>query len=296
MMKMRFAKTILLFLIFAFAQTQIGRSEESVRTILYFSLSSGFEHTTVRSDAGKASVSDIAITDVCKPVGIEVVCTKDGSVFEKDLKKYDAFVFQTSGELASGTKEHPEWALTEKGWKNLLKEIRTGKGFLGFHPTTDSNRSGGPLYENSPKEKVTEFTKLLGAEFTVHGPSQETTISVVEPSPIPWLKAKGKSFRMFDEWYVHKNFSNDLRVFAVMQTQGMDGEMYDRPPTPIIWGRTEGQGRSFYSAFGHYDEFWKNADNQQFILQLIRCALGEIEIDLTPNIDRVTPGANVLKN
>lgn len=271
-------------------------SEEPTRKILYFSLSSGFEHTTVRSEGGKPSVSDIAITETCKQHGIEVYCTKDGSVFEKDLGEYDAFLFQTSGELSSGTKEHPEWKLSEKGWKNLLKEIRNGKGFLGFHPSTDSNRSGGPMYENSPKEKITEFTKLLGAEFTVHGPSQEATVSIIEPSPIPWLKAKGKNFRAFEEWYVHKNFNDDIRVFAVLETKGMNGEMYDRPSVPIVWGRAEGKGRSFYSAFGHYDEYWKDADNRQFILQLIRCALGDIEIDLSPNIKQVTPGANVLKN
>ncbi|MDR1268979.1 MAG: ThuA domain-containing protein [Planctomycetaceae bacterium] len=268
---------------------------ETSRKILYFSNSAGYEHSTVRSQNGLPSVSDIAIADVCKPVGIEVICTKNGSIFDEDLHSYDAFVFQTSGELAKGTKEHPEWALTETGWKNLLSEIRNGKGLVGFHPTTDSNRVGGNIYENSPKDKITEFTKLLGAEFTVHGQSQETTISVVQPSPFAWLEAKGKSFRMFDEWYVHKNFGNDLRVFAVLETEGMKGEVYRRPPCPIVWGRAEGKGRVFYSAFGHYDEYWKDSNNISLVLQLIQAAIGEIKVDLTPNINTITPEAAVLK-
>ncbi|MDR0705505.1 MAG: ThuA domain-containing protein [Planctomycetaceae bacterium] len=273
-----------------------GEAAETTRKILYFSNSAGYEHSTVKSVNGKPSVSDAAISNVCKTAGIEVVCTKDGSVFDGNLDSYDAFVFQTSGELAKGTKEHPEWALTETGWKNLLNTIRNGKGFVGFHPTTDSNRVGGNIYENSPKDKITEFTKLLGAEFTIHGPSQETTISVVQPSPFAWLSAKNGNFRMFDEWYVHKNFSDDIHVFAVLETEGMKGEMYRRPPCPIVWGRAEGKGRVLYSAFGHYDEYWKDTDKMVFVLQLIQVAVGDIKIGLNPNIKTVTPGASVLQS
>ncbi|GHT29589.1 hypothetical protein FACS18942_10710 [Planctomycetales bacterium] len=244
---------------------------------------------------GKPSVSDVAITDICKPARIEVVCTKNGSVFDEDLSGYDAFVFQTSGELAKGAKDHPDWALTEKGWKNLLTAVQNGKGFVGLHPTTDSNRIGGDIYENSPKEKITEFTKFIGAEFTIHGEQQTVPISVVEPSPFAWFAEKGKRFTMFDEWYVHKNFANDLHVFAVLETGEMKGEMYQRPPCPIVWGRAEGKGRVLYSAFGHLDDYWKDPDKIQLIGQLIQAALGDIKIDLTPNIETVTPGAAVLQ-
>jgi type 1 glutamine amidotransferase len=288
--------TIFSCLVIVFVAVFISNAAETPRKILYFSNSAGYEHSTVKSVNGQPSVSDIAITNVCTTADIDVFCTKNGSVFDGDLRSYDAFVFQTSGELAKGTEEHPEWALTETGWKKLLTEIRNGKGFVGFHPTTDSNRVGGNVYENSPKEKITEFTKLLGAEFTIHGPSQETSISVVQPSPFPWLAAKGKSFRMFDEWYVHKNFGNDIHVFAVLETEGMKGVMYHRPPCPIIWGRAEGKGRMLYSAFGHYDEYWKNPDNITLVLQLIQAAVGDIKVDLTPNIATVTPDAAVLQS
>jgi type 1 glutamine amidotransferase len=288
--------TFISFLLILSVTVLFGEAAETTRKILYFSNSAGYEHSTVKSVNGKPSVSDVAISDVCKTAGIEVVCTKDGSVFDGNLGSYDAFVFQTSGELAKGTKEHPEWALTETGWKNLLNEIRNGKGFVGFHPTTDSNRVGGNIYENSPKDKITEFTKLLGAEFTIHGPSQETTISVVQPSPFAWLSAKGGNFRMFDEWYVHKNFSDNIHVFAVLETEGMKGEMYRRPPCPIVWGRAEEKGRVLYSAFGHYDDYWKDPDKITFVLQLIQAAVGNIKIDLTPNIKTVTPNASVLLN
>ncbi|MDR2641762.1 MAG: ThuA domain-containing protein [Planctomycetaceae bacterium] len=292
---MRKTFTIFICLAVMFVSVSVGNAAETTKKVLYFSNSAGYEHSTVKSINGKPSVSDIAITDVCKTAEIAVVCTKDGSVFDGDIDSYDAFIFQTSGELAKGTKGHPEWALTENGWKKLLTAIRGGKGFVGLHPTTDSNRVGGNVYENSPKEKITDFTKFIGAEFTIHGPSQETTISVVQPSPFTWLAGKGKSFRMFDEWYVHKNFNDDIRVFAILETAGMRGEMYRRPPCPIVWGRAEGKGRVFYSAFGHYDDYWKDPDKIKFILQLIQAAIGDIKTDLTPNIKTITPNASVLK-
>ncbi|MDR3109359.1 MAG: PmoA family protein [Planctomycetaceae bacterium] len=263
--------------------------------VLYFSNSAGFEHTAVKVVDGKPSVSDVAITNVCKPAGIEVVCTKDGSVFDGDLSGYDAFVFQTSGELSQGSKQHPEWALTEKGWQNLRNAVRAGKGFVGLHPATDSNRSGGSPYEPTVPEKITGYTKFIGAEFTIHGKPQDAVVTIVEPSSLPFLTAKGKSFKTFEEWYCHKNFADDIHIFALLETAGMEGVMYDRPRFPIVWGRTEDKGRVFYSAFGHFDNYWQNAENMQLVLQLIKAATGELKTDLTPNIKTVTPGANVLR-
>jgi type 1 glutamine amidotransferase len=290
--------TIVVCVLVLFVSACVGNTAETTKKVLYFSNSAGYEHSTVKSVDGKPSVSDIAIINVCKSAGIEVICKKDGSVFDddKEMASYDAFIFQTSGELKKGAKEHPEWALTDTGWQKLLTAIRNGKGFVGLHPTTDSNRVGGNIYESSPKEKITEFTKFIGAEFTIHGPSQETTISVVPSSPFAWLAAKGKSFRMFEEWYVHKNFADDIHVFAILETEGMRGEMYRRPPCPIVWGRAEGKGRVFYSGFGHYDNYWQDQEKITFVLQLIQAAIGEIKTDLTPNIKQITPNANTLKN
>ncbi|MDR1480293.1 MAG: ThuA domain-containing protein [Planctomycetaceae bacterium] len=294
--KMQKVFTAFIGLVILFVAAGKNEAADTTRKIIYFSNSAGYEHSTVKSVNGKPSVSDVAIAEACKKAGITVVCTKDGSVFDKDISSYDAFVFQTSGELSKGTKGHPEWALTEGGWQSLLAAVRNGKGFVGLHPTTDSNRVGGNIYENSPKEKITEFTKFIGAEFTIHGPSQETTISIVQPSPLKWLDAKGKNFRTFDEWYVHKNFGEDIRVFAILETGGMRGEMYRRPPCPIVWGRAEGKGKVFYSAFGHYDDYWKDADKITFVLQLIQAATGDIKVDMTPNIKTITPNATTLQS
>ncbi|GHT40342.1 hypothetical protein FACS189443_0560 [Planctomycetales bacterium] len=264
------------------------------RKILYFSLSSGFEHSTVVSKDGQPSVSDIAITAVCKPAGIEVVCTKDGKIFDKDLSPYAAILFQTSGEMSKGTKEHPDWALTDTGWRNILTAVRNGKGFVAFHPTTDANRILDDNDTPTEPEKITEFTKFLGAQFTTHGNHQEGTVSVVEPTPFAWFAAKGQ-YRYFEEWYCHKNFQNDIHVFALLETKGLDGVMYKRPPMPLVWGRAEGKGRVLYSAFGHYDNYWQDKNNMEFVLQLIQAAVGDLKVDLTPNIQTAAPGANTLK-
>ena len=99
---------------------------------------------------------------------------------------------------------------------------------------------------------------------------------------------------MFDEWYAHKNFNNDLHVFAILETDGMTGRMYNRPPCPIVWGRNEGKGRVLYSALGHFDKYWQDDDNMSFVFELIQCAMGDKKVDLTPNMNEVTPGATIL--
>lgn len=271
------------------------RAADKTKKILYFSNSAGFEHGPVKLIEGGPSVSDKALTELGKANGFEVVCTKDGRVFDGDLAPYDAFVFYTSGDLGKGAKDHPEWAISKEGTAKFFAAVRGGKGFLGIHSASDTWRTGGDKYVNSPQEKVTEYIKMVGAEFTVHGKQQETTVTIVEPSPIPWFAAKGKSYRSFDEWYCHKNFGDDLRIFAIMETDGMQGEMYDRPACPAVWGRKEGRGRAFYCAFGHDNKYWQNPENMQLMLALIRCATGEIATDLTPNVKKVTPGAATLK-
>lgn len=274
--------------------TPLTEGSDFSRKILYFSLSAGFEHSAVKSIEGNPSLSDIAITGVCKPCGIEVVCTKDGRVFEGDLNSFDAFVFQTSGDLFDGTKQNPEWALTRSGWDNFKKSIRNGKGLLALHPTTESCRIGGDRYKNNPENEITDFTKMVGAEFTAHGKPQETRIRIVQPSDILWLKERKDGFSILDEWYVHKNFAKDIHVLAILETSGIEGEMYRRPPCPIVWCRAEGKGRVFYSGFGHFNKYWNDPVQMQLVLQLIQAAIGDIKVELKPNIDEVTPGASVL--
>ena len=49
------------------------------------------------------------LSELGKQHGVEVVCTKDGRVFDDDLAQYAAFAFYTSGDLTAPCprKTHP---------------------------------------------------------------------------------------------------------------------------------------------------------------------------------------------
>ena len=85
------------------------------------------------------------------------------------------------------------------------------------------------------------YLKMVGSEFIAHGAQQEATMKVVS-STFPGAK-KLDDFRLMDEWYAMKNFAPDLHVILVQETEGMKGDMYQRPPFPATWARQFGKGR-----------------------------------------------------
>ena len=94
---------------------------------------------------------------------------------------------------------------------------------------------------------------------------------------------------MNEEWYALKKFAKDLHVILVQETEGMKGECYQRPPFPATWARMHGKGRVFYTSFGHRDDIWTNESSSTSSLGGIAWAMGNVEADVTPNIDKVTP-------
>ncbi len=71
----------------------------------------------------------------------------------------------------------------------------------------------------------------------------------------------------------------------------MKGEWYQRPPYPSTWARMHEQGRVFYTALGHREDVWTNELFQQIVLGGLSWILKEIDADVTPNIEKVTPRA-----
>jgi len=58
------------------------------------------------------------------------------------------------------------------------------------------------------------------------------------------------------EWYSLKDFTPDLHVILTLDTHGMTGEPYQRPPYPVTWARMQGKGHVFYTAIGDRPEDW----------------------------------------
>ncbi|MCL2306318.1 MAG: ThuA domain-containing protein [Planctomycetaceae bacterium] len=263
-------------------------ADDKAVKVLYFSNSAGFEHEPVKIVKDGLSVSDIALQKLGAAHNIEVVCTKDGKIFDGDLTQFRCFAFYTSGDLLKGPN-----AMSAEGKKRFLAAIDDGIGFLGFHAATDTWRTNSPPYEN-PKE-VDPYIAMIGGEFISHGPQQEAVMKVTQPAQIPWLKDKGESFKYFDEWYAHKSFNKDMHVILTQETEGMNGKDYNRPPFPATWARMQKKGRVLYTSMGHRNEFFQDDNMMKLVRDCFGWVLGEYDMDVTPNIDKVTPGASILQ-
>ena len=275
----------------AFPLQWVAAGEKKKQKILYFSRSAGFEHDAVKIKNGKPSISDRILTELGKRHGFEVVCTKDGRVFDDNLNQYDAIVFYTSGVLTQPNKAKTP-PMSEKGKKRLLRTIARGKGFVGLHAATDSFHSKGPSNQN--QTEVDPYIAMLGGEFIVHGAQQEAIMRAASPD-FPGVKQFGRWQKLQEEWYTLKNFARDLHVILIEDNEGMEGDCYQRPPFPATWARMHRKGRVFYTSFGHRDDIWTNPDVQGIIAGGLAWAMGNVDVDVTPNIDKVTPKASQLK-
>ena len=152
-------KTLLacLLLALAFTGAAFAASNDPAtqprKRILFFTKSSGFEHSTIRDPSkpgfkgGPGSeVAGLAF-EVLRALGaknnIDFVFSKDGSLFRPAyLAQFDAYFFFTTGDLTQVGKDgNPP--MTAEGKTAFLQAIQDGKGFIGTHAATDTFHSAG---------------------------------------------------------------------------------------------------------------------------------------------------------
>jgi type 1 glutamine amidotransferase len=253
--------------------------------LLYFTRSVEYEHSVVSPGDDGMSHSGRVMVELGKKAGFEVQCTKDGRVFDGDLEEYDALVFYSCGDMfqPSVRKTPP---MSADGRKRLVEAVAAGKPFVGLHSSCYWGRNASP---DDP------YLEMVGCEFIAHGAQQEAAMKVVSPD-FPGAEGLGDSFRLLDEWYAMKDFADNLHVILVQETEGMKGDMYQRPPFPATWARMHEKGRVFFSSMGHREDVWTNKVFQQILLGGIAWALGNVDADIKPNIDQVTPKAEQLQS
>jgi len=274
-------------------------ADEAKKKILYFDLSTEWEHPPTVDEADGTSLAAKCVKKLGEELGYDVTVTKDGSVFDGDLSGYAAFVFYSCGDLDKA----PEGKIgvSKEGEQNLYKAIRSGVGFLGIHSATDTWQCAGPLFENQPIDQRTEYIKMIGGDFITHGEIQEAALTITEPVQLPTLKAMNAGeMRATDEWYTMKNFNHDMHVILVQQTEGMKhndhNACYNRPAYPSTWARMEGKGRVAYTAFGHGNEMWAMPHVLGVVRDLMTFVSGDLDLDLSPNFDEVCPEGDTMPN
>jgi type 1 glutamine amidotransferase len=271
----------------------VRAADGSKKRLLMYTRSAGYEHDVIKRGKDNAlSLAEKIVTDLGAKHGFEVTCTKDGKDFLPDnLAKYDAFLFETTEDLTKegGDKNRP---MPPEGKQALLDLIAKGKGFIGCHCASDTFHTPGDRRQSQPREKLDPYIAMLGGEFIVHGAQQKAWMRVIDPK-FPGVSDQ-KDFELNEEWYALKNFAPDLHVILVQDTMGMQGEMYQRGSFPATWARRHEKGRVFYTSMGHRDDVWQNPLFQQLLVGALSWTFGNVEADVTPNLDKVAPKASEL--
>ena len=270
--------------------------------VLYFTKSAGFEHSVVQRKDGKPSYSERVLSSLAAAHDLQFTFSKDGSLFSPDyLAQFDVIMFYTTGDLLSvGNDGQP--AMTAAGKQALLDAIAGGKGFVGVHSASDTYHTletggGNPTdrhnrYKNHG-DAADPYIKMLGGEFINHNQQQVAKARVVDPL-FPGCAPIGEAFDLREEWYSLKEFAPDLHVLLVMETKAMEGPDYQRPPYPLAWARSYGQGRVWFNGMGHREDVWDNPKFQGMLIGGIEWAAGRVKADIPPNLQAAAPGASTL--
>ncbi|MGE3821639.1 MAG: ThuA domain-containing protein [Isosphaeraceae bacterium] len=266
-------------------QLSRARAQSPSKKVLFFTKSSGFQHSVITRKGGELSHAERILTEIGKVHGFEVTCSKDGTMFEPDqIGRWDAFVFETTGDL---TKEGPHKdgpPISADGMKAFLDAIHGGKGFVGVHCATDTFGNHRGQGADDP------YIKMIGGHFGGHGPQQLAKLIVADQNFPGAMSFYKDSFMITDEWYNNIYLADDLHVIYTQVTEGMKGADYDRPNYPETWARNHGEGRVFYTSMGHREDVWANPSFQVLLLGGLAWASGRIDADVTPNVTSATPG------
>ncbi len=129
-------------------------------------------------------------------------------------------------------------SITGEQESGLLKAVRSGVGFAGWHG------GAGDSFRNN-----TEYQFMVGGQWVAHpGGILEYEVNIIDhDDPI----TKGISdFKMVSEqYYMHVDPSN--KVLATTTFSGVDAPWIKGCVMPVVWKRMYGEGRVFYSSLGH---------------------------------------------
>ena len=126
----------------------------------------------------------------------------------------------------------------------LIDYVEAGGGLVAIHHTCGA-------FDGDD-----DFIQLIGGEFARHGSGIFTATHAPGQEDHPALGGI-EPFATWDETYVHKNLNADRTDLQVRDEKGR--------PESWTWVREQGQGRVFYTAYGHDGRTWEKPGFQKMI-------------------------------
>ncbi|HSI78519.1 MAG TPA: PVC-type heme-binding CxxCH protein, partial [Lunatimonas sp.] len=159
----------------------------------------------------------------------------------ENLSKFDGLLIYANHEHLSPDQE--------AAMKSFLEG---GKGLIPLHSATG-------CFKNSDW-----YINTIGGQFASHGEGEFTGKIVKADHPI----MHGiNEFTTGDETYVHQRINEDMEVLMVREENGKS--------EPYSWVRNVGEGRVFYTAYGHDERTWQNLDFLNLVKNGILWAVGD---------------------
>ncbi|MEJ7767328.1 MAG: PVC-type heme-binding CxxCH protein [Chitinophagaceae bacterium] len=196
-------------------------------------------HNSKHHDSEK--LSDILAREYFKD-GINITYTSNpNDLNDNFLKNYEGLIVYANHDSISPSQE-----------KALLNFVKAGKGFIPIH-------CASYCFRNSP-----EVVEMIGGQFKSHKMDSFPAVILKPENPI----LKGiPAFTTIDETYVHDKLSKNI----VVLTERVEGDHHE----PYTWVRNFGQGRVFYTAYGHDEKTFNNPGFLQLVKNGILWAVGD---------------------
>ncbi|HEX5025210.1 MAG TPA: PVC-type heme-binding CxxCH protein [Agriterribacter sp.] len=174
--------------------------------------------------------------------GINITYTTNpDDLLREDLKLYDGLLLYANHDSITAPQE-----------RALLDFVNSGKGFIPLH-------CASWCFRNSP-----EVVELIGGQFKTH---QYDSFTAVITKPEHPVMKDVPAFSTEDETYVHDKISKNIEVL----TERVEGDHHE----PYTWVRNYGQGRVFYTAYGHNEKTWMNPGFLKMVYNGIVWAVGD---------------------
>lgn len=185
----------------------------------------------------------------------------------ENLNKYDGLLIYANWDSIPKPQE-----------KALLDYVSAGHGIIPVHCASWCFRNSSEYVD-----------KVVGGQFWRH---RMDTIQTRFTQPNNPIVAGLPSFKAYDETYLHSHLQPDNNVLAVRPIkadQEKDMAASSRPGAkeePYTWTRQYGNGRVFYTAYGHDERTWLQPAFQQLLERGIMWAVGDkvkkLHDDLNP--------------
>jgi type 1 glutamine amidotransferase len=221
--------------------------------VLVFSKTTGFRHDSI--PAGIQMIRELGAAN-----NFTVTGTEDSAQFTATtLAQYETVVFlNTTGDVLNASQQSA-----------FESYIRGGGGYVGIHSAADTEYDW-PFYG-----------ELVGAYFASHPAIQQATVRV-ENRAHQATQHLSPAWVRTDEWYNFRtNVRSSARVLATLDESTYSGGSMgaDHPHT---WCKTVQSGRSFYTASGHTQASYTEANFRSLVLGGIRYAANRTKADCRP--------------